>query len=339
MNYSAVNTKLRGVYARYIKDYPQLRLLEKKDLEETVQAVETWWQVDFGEGFNLYNINRALEIKVFNILKSFSYYLDGEVKDFYEGLLARYEIRDIKRILRSLVHEEDIGALRETIISLPTRFLETSESQLTVENFLHSLARTDYGRKLITYVNEPKDRILFYVEMTLDRSYYENLIKLSARLSKKDRGICEKVIGGHIDLLNLMYIYRGKNTYKIIPQEMINFIISGGESLSLNKLRDIIEDDSGDEFISNVSETKFASFFPGTRELGLVDIKIQQAIYKLNMKIFRESGMDIGKLLSLTILLEYCIRDVSTIIEAQRLGFGSDRTKSLLSAGQKEGVN
>lgn len=339
MAYYAVNTKLRGVYAKYLKDDPQLLLLEKKDWREMVQMVEEWWQVDFSDTKSLYEINRALEKKVYHILKSFSYYLQGDVLEFYEALLARYEIRDIKRALRVLVHGEDLAPLKESLIALPRSYLEVTDGELTIEKFLLALESTDYGRKLITYVDQPKDRILFYVEMTLDRSYYENMVKKAEKLSKKDREICKESIGGHIDLLNLMYIYRGKKNYNILPQEMINFIIEGGQSLSLKKIRTIVEDYSPEDFMRNVAETKFAPYFPETRELSLMDIRIQQAIYKLHKRTFKESGMDIGKLLALTILLEYCIKDISTIIEAQKLGFGPDRTKRLLSAGEKEGVN
>lgn len=339
MAYSAVNTKLRGIYARYIKGNPQLQLLEKKDLAETVKTVEEWWDLDFGDTFNLYDINRQLEKKVFDFLKSLSYYLQGDTKTFYEALLARYEIRDIKRALRVLVHGEEIGPIRESLIALPTSYLESSDGNLTIDKFLQILETTDYGRQLITYVDQPKDRVLFYAEMTLDRAYYENIIKASEKLSKKDQNIVKETIGYYIDLLNLMYIYRGKNTYKILPQEMMNFLIEGGQSLSLLTLKKFIEESTAEEFLHKIRETKFGQLFPETRELGLIDIKIEQTVHTLNMKVFRESGMDIGKIITLAILLEFCVRDISTIIEARRLGFGPERTRTLLSVEEKEGVN
>lgn len=337
MHYSAVNTKVRSVYAKYLKDSPQIKLLDEKNLTDTVKAVENWWGIDLGGGFNLYEINRALELEIYKELKSFSYFLQGETKAFYNALMARYEIRDIKRALRVLVHGEDIVSMKKSLLSLPKSYLDSTDGPVTVKNFLQKLESTDYGRQLITYVDQPMDRILFYTEMTLDRSYYENIMKHSLKLSRKDRDLCEQSIGHHIDLLNLMYIYRGKRSYKILPQEMMNFLIEGGQSLSMKALRQLTFEDSIEGLVKSIRETRFAPLFPETREMGLIDIKIEQEIYDINMNIYKKSNMDIGKLLALVVLLEYCIRDISAILEAKRLGFNKDRTRNLLSVRQKEG--
>lgn len=337
MHFHAVNTKIRSTYAKYIKEQPQLEALERNTVAEVVSFVENWWGLDFGPTFDLYKINRMLEERVYSILVSLSYYLQGETKAFYKAILARYEIRDIKRVMRALVHHEDLAPLRQGLLALPPSFLGSEGGELTIRSFLSNLEKTEYGRKLIVYEDQPMDRILFYIEMTLDRSYYENIFNHMKKLDKKDQKIARELIGTHIDLINLMYIYRGKRSYEILPQEMANFIIDGGYSLHLPKLRKLVRCETLEEYVKEVQKTHYGYLFPSSREVGLIDIEVEHILYEMYRKRIQSTAFDIAKIIALPILLEYTVRDISTIIESKRVGFLGSRTRGLLSIPEEVG--
>lgn len=339
MNYAAVNTKARSVYAKYIKNSPQLELLAIDTPKAALAKLNEMWGLEIEipdkGSIDLYEINRQMEHKIYEVLESFLYYFQGEDRQFYDGLLERYRIRDIKRIFRTIVHGENRAMLRESLVALNQSIIP-EDGEWRVEKFIESLKDTEYARKLMVYTDIPDDRILFYIEMTLDRSYYENLIERAKKLKGKSGKIATQLIGHHIDLLNITYLYRGKKTYSILPQEMVNFLISGGEKLSSKRLSELAYEDI-ETFLKQVPETPFGFLFPEGREVSNMDIRMNRDLYSLFMNAYQAGEFDIRKILAITILLELQIRDISTALEAKRLGFGSTRVRELLTIPEKEG--
>ena len=88
----------------------------------------------------------------------------------------------------------------------------------------------------MVYTDIPDDRILFYVEMTLDKSYYENLIERAKKLSGSSSKLALSLIGHHIDLLNITYLYRGKKDIFYFATRNGQLLIDGGEKLSRQTL-------------------------------------------------------------------------------------------------------
>lgn len=340
MNYAAVNTKARAVYAKYIKQSPQLQLLGIDTSKAALAKLNELWKLDIElpsgkETIDLYEVNKQMEHKVYEELKNFLYFFQGEERKFYSGLLERYKIRDIKRIFRTIVHGENRNLLRKSLVALnPTIIPEDGDWK--AEKFIETLKGTDYARKLMVYTDIPDDRILFYIEMTLDKSYYENLIERAKKLSGSSSKLALSLIGHHIDLLNITYLYRGKKTYSILPQEMVNFLIDGGEKLSRQKLSILAYEDTK-EFLKIIADTKFSFLFPGGREAANMDIRMERDLYTKFLNAYQTSGFDIGKILSITLLMELQIRDVSTVLEGKRLGINSNIVRDLLTIPLKEG--
>lgn len=340
MNYAAVNTKARAVYAKYIKKSPQLELLGIDTPKAALAKLNELWNLEVElpsgkEAIDLYEINKQMEHRVYEELKDFLYFFQGEDRKFYDGLLERYRIRDIKRIFRTIVHGENRNLLKESLVALNPSIIP-EDGDFKVEKFIETLKDTDYARKLMVYTDVPDDRILFYIEMTLDKSYYENLILRAKKLNGPSSKLALSLIGHHIDLLNITYLYRGKKTYSILPQEMINFLIDGGEKLSKQRLSILAYEDTK-EFLKIVADTNFKFLFPGGREANNMDIRMERDLYTKFLTAYQNSGFDIGKILAITILMELQIRDISTVLEGKRLGIHPNIVRDLLTIPLKEG--
>lgn len=340
MNYSAINTKARAVYAKFIKNKTQLQLLGLENEKLIVNKLNELWDLKIDiqnekSNIDLYEINRQMEHKIYDILESFSHYFQGEDRKFYNRLIERYKIRDIKRVFRTILHGEDKEALKESLVALNPKII-SEDADFKIEKFIESLKDTDYARKLMVYTDIPDDRILFYIEMTLDRSYYENLINQSKKLSAKSRIVAKKLIGHHIDLLNITYLYRSKKTYSISSKEIINFLIDGGEKISKQKLYQLAESDIN-SFLKIAEETSFNFLFPEGREIKNMDIRLERNLYSVFSNGYKNSKFDVGKILAITMLLELQIRDISTVLEGKRLGINSNIIRDLLTIPLEEG--
>lgn len=334
MNYSAVNSKAQAIYAKNIKSKPQLKILSEGSREAAIKKLNEVLEVDISN-YNLYEINKFMETKNYNILKSFVHYLSAEDREFYKFLLSRYQIIDIKRIFRTIVHNEDIQLLKDSLISFDSEFL-LSDSDLNIDSFMKMLIDSDasrksnYGRRLMVYKDIPKDKILFYIEMTLDQSYYEDLIKKSKKIKGKNSDIAQRLIGIHIDILNIIYIYRGKKTYSISPEELENFIIDGGYKFSKNFLKSLAYEDMN-YFMKEIRGSDLDFLFSENREVDNIDIRVNRYLYEVFDKAFVESKLDIAKIISMSILLELTLRDISAVLEGKRLGLNTATIRSLLT--------
>ena len=54
---------------------------------------------------------------------------------------------------------------------------------------------------------------------------------------------------------------------------------------------------------------------------------MERDLYKKFLNAYQTSGFDIGKILSITLLMELQIRDISTVLEGKRLGINSNIVK------------
>lgn len=69
----------------------------------------------------------------------------------------------------------------------------------------------------------------------------------------------------------------------------------------------------------------------------MTDVLASRDIWKMYTTYYQKETMSIGRIVALSILLEFAIRDVSTTLEGLRLGFGKDMIRNLLTIPEKEG--
>ena len=118
MSYAAVNTKAVAVYARFLKPEVPLRILEAGNIKDGLAILESTWGLEFAEDPHLLEVNVKMSKKVYDTLNGFHYYLQGSARSFYNALLTRYEIQDLKRIFRAVYHDEDVGLVRKSLLAL-----------------------------------------------------------------------------------------------------------------------------------------------------------------------------------------------------------------------------
>lgn len=335
MSYAAVNTKAVTVYARYLKPEVPLRILEAGNVKDGLAILEHSWDLELSDDPHLLEINVKMAQKVYDTLIGFHYYLQGQDRIFFNALLDRYEMQDLKRIFRAVYHEEDVNIVRNSLLALDPEILPREET-VGPDELFKALDATPYGRMLSAYEGVSRDRILFYIEMELDKSYYEDLMKEAQKLPKKYRKSVMAMLNRQVDLLNILYIYRGKKTYDIMKSEMENFAIRGG-NIPRKLLDSWIYADDVEALVRSVRASSFAFLFEAARENHMTDVAASRDLAAMYLKQYQQGGPGPARIVALSILLENAIKDVSTTLEGLRLGFGKELIRSLLTIPMKEG--
>lgn len=313
--FAALNTKIRVLKGNLLTDEDFIHLFDKKNVVEIAQYLKESTNYDVVlKDVNIKNIHRRdLEklLKEYIVLqhKKLLYYFTDDYRKLFETIFIRYEIEDLKLDLRNLSRKEDINELNK---------------------FVESLKETIYYPVLKSYLTEEDRRLLFYMEMNLDRLYFLLLRKYSMGLNKKDSLLFREFLGKNIDLLNLEWIYRGIKFYKLIPEELINYTIQDGHEFKYKDIKSLCYSNER-QFKENVLNSKYSFLFDTKQDIDLyMERRIERYLYFQSLELLRKGKLDITVSLAYIHLLEYEVRDLFSTIEVIKYGLSFEEGKKYL---------
>ena len=337
VRFSAVNAKIDKMYSNLLDDTDYIKLAHKDNVEEIVKYLKENSEVGSVLENHSTTYEAELNMQIYKIkqLKKLSHYLTDDYKKFANALLYEYEISDIKKVLRVLQKGEGFENLSSKLLIMNRDPNFKIDSDMDIPAFINTLRETKYYRVLQAYQDEENDVILFYMEMNLDKLYYSNLVNATKGFSDEDKKCVSELLGKRIDLLNIMWIYRGIKYYKLLPEELINFCILGGNKLKYDDLRELCYLDDLEEFVNRILKTEYKFLFDATNIDIYMDRRSNRYLYYNAKKEFSKSTFNIGKLLSYIGLLDAEIRDISAIMETTRFNISFEETLKYLVRSYK----
>lgn len=333
--FSAVNTKIRVLSSNLLSNSQFIELINCDSLESQINYLKD--KTVYGEVLDNTNSIQEVEVQLVRyILKEFgkllSFFTDN-YKEFFKAVLMRYEIEDLKIYIRVLLRGEDktkISGGSLVTKSYHTIDFESLYKASNLNELVEMLKGTIYYKALSPYKLEEGTKILFYMEMNLDRLYFNNLFLKAKSLSPEDAGLFLKTLGRNIDMLNIQWIYRGIKYYKLIPEELINYTLPNGTVFNYKKIKEMCYS-TEEQLKQKVLNTKYKFLFDSGHDIDLfMERRIGRYLYYEFLKDFRKSKMDISLFISFIHLIEYEIRDIISILEAKRYDLDLGQTKEYL---------
>ncbi|MBU5428251.1 V-type ATPase subunit [Tissierella pigra] len=338
--FAAINTKIRVLKAKLLDKEDYISLMEKETIEEQVLYLKenTSYKEalkDIEDLEDIKQIEIELERNLIHEFERIIKYFTGGYRDLFKALILRYEIEDLKLYLRAFGRDEGkiktkinhLSLLSEKDYSFDPSELKNASN---LEELVENLKGTIYYNSLSPYKKEDPQKIIFYMEMNLDRLYFNLLRNSSKNLNKEDRLIFEEILGRNEDLLNIEWIYRGLKFYNLIPEELINYTLPYGYELNYKNLRKMCYSNiSGLEEM--VLSTSYGFLFDTEKDVDLyMERRIQRYIYYRFLSAFKKAKFDITLPFAYFHLLEYEIRDIVSILEAKKYGLKKEEMKEYL---------
>lgn len=328
--YSALNTKISKISSELLSDEDFKKLLEADTNKDQYDYLLKLGKIE-GEYANegVSQFENSLNDKMIRTEEKLKYYMNGRYKDFYNSLLEYYVVEDIKTLARVIVRREYTDRLNDNLIVLKDTKFSRISSSTTIQDFVDMLDEP-YKSIVDRYKEENRHRILFFIEMNLDRNYYSNIIKMSQGLSKQDSKIVQDYYGEKIDLLNLEWIYRANKYYEINSEIIFNFTILGGKLFQLDDLKKIAYMDF-DELMKFISESKYSFLVNTDNDIDLyMDRRIYRYLYFKAMDLLYTNKYNISKLIAIGELLEFEKFDIEKSVESKRFNLDFEKSKSYL---------
>lgn len=322
--FSAVNTKLLAMQAKLLKEEDYIRLIELPNNEAQIQYLDqhTHYKGMVDTSMRVDEVELMLSRKRYADLSRLRFYFGKPYQRFYEALLLRMMVEEVKLILRGIRSEEDMDILMLQSILLDyfgdSHPIFRFDKNSTLPSYIENLKDTPFYEVLIPYADDTGPRTLFYMEMVLDRYYFKELEEAAKDLDKEDRKLIAEHLGTDVDLKNIEFMYRGKKFYDLLPQEMENLAIPGGFVLNAADVR-ALANAPLDEFESIILDTKYDFLLLSKEDVDLEMFReLKRYQYLEYRKHRRSNDKNIMVLLSYLHITEFEIRDIIAILEGKR---------------------
>lgn len=338
--FAALNTKIQGMSGKLLKNDDYISLLEAISVREAMSYLkDNTYYGDFfsevGEGRDEIEKFEVLSRKhLIDIHEKLICYTHGVYKDIFKLFFIRGEIEDLKIYLRHFVRQYDRSNISNIVVAKGKRstldydYLNESSS---LEDFIERLKGTRYYKILKLYVGEEQKKILFYMEMNLDRIYFKALTEIFMSLSGFEKDSLMMTLGQNIDFLNFQWIYRGLKYYDLSPEELLNYSLGHGYYLKYNQLKTFCYSDDADEVLMEIKKTKYGELLSYEDDLErFLEIQMERIVYKSIRDNEKKNTMNILKSMTFIHQVEYEMRDIFTIIEAKRYHLTGDEIKKYL---------
>lgn len=336
--FAAVNTKVKVMEGQLLKKDDYLKLLESNSIEELIEYIKnnTWYgsKMTSEQELSIVELEGFFRKNVFEKYEKLFHYFYGEYKRFFKILFMRYEIENIKVFLRMIVRKESLERVTDHII-IPNIYSRIDYKLLndarTIDDLIAGLEGTDYQKIISMFKDEEPDKLMFYMEMNLDRYYFKRLISQAKRLESSDSRAVSEVLGRNIDLLNIQWIYRGRRFYKISQEELINYTLTGGKFFGYQRLKDMCYKDRLEDIESMVRTSQYGFLFDDAQDFDIFFESIMERyIYNYFSKLKKEHVMSIVEPLHFMHQLEYEMRDLFSIVETKRYGLPPEESAKYL---------
>lgn len=339
--YSFANAKIRAMLSYLISEEAFAKLLDSQDMYELLELLkETPYKEllkhvspelsDFRE---LEKACARHDIELFRKVRD-SLSTKRE-KEFVELLIQRYEVDELKVILRIWhkkipvnVEEYAIG----TKISHDIDFEELLGSQ-TIEEIILSLDHTPYKKPLLESRDAFKNKhSIFYLEAGLDRDYYERVLRATEKFSSRDRAIAQKILGIQIDIENISSIIRLRKYHAVAVGEITPWFISGGEKINKDNVMRLYTSNGMSAIIDDIAIGPYVQIKTLIEEnTGFIEQFLYQILLSQIKKSLYGFPFTIGTALGYILLKQNETKNLISLFYAKKYNWKKDNLISLLN--------
>ncbi|WP_456454421.1 V-type ATPase subunit [Methanopyrus sp.] len=213
-----------------------------------------------------------------------------DVSELARALMAKYELEDIKAVLRARHAGEEPKYLVDAPVLLGEETWRELKEARSVPEVVDHLRGTPYDRGLEEALREYEESgLLLPLELALDRAYYEHLWDLV--VSEKVDEELARLVGLEIDLYNVEVALRGA-ILNLDPERVLEAMAEGGWELAEWRKRELAEAEDPLEVVERLSGTSLGSYLEEAAEeysegrgVQVFDEALRKARYELAREI------------------------------------------------------
>jgi len=326
IRFSYINAKVRSLKSYLLDQSDYENLLKTKGYYGLTEYLKyTPYCKNINEGISSYD--ELIEIYYKNLFEDYVKLinsLSGHIKKLVYHLYQRYELENLKVILRTVCYNRPIEKTKNLLFPLVKYQTISIQEILTSKDpvdLILNLRGTWYHEPLMNslyrFENEGET---FPLEMALDLNYYKQLWEIVTSLSCKDQKIAKSILGVQLDALNILWIIRFKERYHLSPEEILNYSLFHGTYISKKVRKKLAYSVNQKDIVTNLEGTPYKRILSGINDPEISYVRLLQYTLLLVKKNWYKYPFQIGTILDYIFLKDMEIKDLITITEGKRMG-------------------
>ncbi len=255
---------------------------------------------------------------------------------------ARFQVENVKVLLRRLLTGEPIDGVRTHLIQLPAGLRLNVEALAAAESLPAFADRMPAGlphRSLLSAIDRYHDQPrAFYLEAALDHGYFAELLLRADAFKRLEGELARPMILQEADIFHLMLVTRGRHIYGLEPASLISFRLPGThvpqdlfeKMLSAVDLREValLADGKVIELPDKARNGHSETFQPD--DPGVLERMAWTRFWRLANRAFRRSHMGLAAVMAYLELRRMEVANLITICEGIRTAVPPDALRSRL---------
>ena len=346
--YNAIAAKLKAMRASALTEADFIALTEKK----TVNEISSYLKATnaYGDVFSVideHNAHRGQMEQLMNKklvleFKKIYAFMDGQDADLIRFFFIRREIEFLKREIHYIYTREERSSRRWTDEEFKSNFFinggkinrDLIRDAKSLEDYAQACKGTMYEEPLKRAVDFKAD--FFMLGMIFDDYYYRNLWKAINSLPKSEAEGFKKIIGSSADMLNIMWIYRGKKYFNFANETIFTYLLPVRYRLSGDLIRSLVTSSDEEVYMSAVRDTPYRELFDGIDDGLAVEENFEYMMGKIAKSVFRSTSL--SDIAAYSKLKEWEIWRITTVIEGVRYGRAPELIRKHIRAAEERGV-
>ena len=294
-NYHAISAKLKAMYSSCLRERDYDQFLTKRTVNDICSYLKNSTSYhDVLADVDEWKIHRGNMEKILNreILEQYIRlynFMDQKQREILKFWFMRKEIDFLKHKIRYLFNQdqdedEELQQFDEFFHKHTKIHYQDIDRARSLSEFARACEDTPYYDILVTSENIKSD--FFSVGMMLDRLYYTLLWKEKEHLPQRERGVFAEFVGTSIDMLNIMWIYRGKKYFNFDNEIIYTYLIPIRYKLKEEDIKNMVEASDADKIVGILQRTKYQLLFEGIGDTYFVEENEKRLENKFARKIF-----------------------------------------------------
>ncbi len=336
----AMLTKSRAMYGKRLTPENYQELLRMKSVRDiaaylkTVPGYADTLSNIYPDSIHRGQLELLLEKSLFQKYIRLSRYDISNKSSFLTFVISRFEVEQILRCIMFLnagTSESFISELPGYLISHTTFPVMRLADVRSFDDLLTVLERTIYEDVIRRFVPREGERIDYTgCDVALYTLYYDEMFHMIDRIVKgKEREELQELVKIQIELRNIATIFRLKNYFKINGEQIRKYLLPYRYKLREDKLKLLLEAESGDEILSFIRASSYGKQLEGDRFVYIEDYTRQINAY-YNKRIIRFSFNAPAVVYGFMELMQLELLNITNIIEGIRYNMPSENIRKLL---------
>lgn len=329
-SYVAVAAKTRAMYGECLDDKDFQNLLTKQSVGEIFLYLKNKGSYRrFFSKINEADVHRGdieyfLQKEIFDEYRRLLNFMDSSKSSVLRFWFARREVDYLKHRIRNLYNHESISHSFENAEEADDFFkshtsidVDLCKKATVLEDFVKACEGTVYCDVLKRASSVNAD--YFSIAMTLDGLYYKLLWEASKKyLLKEEQKDFSKLLGSQADMLNIMWIYRGKRYFNFDNKLIYTYLLPVRYRIGDELLKKLVECENAEDIPKFLKNTPYKNLFDNAGEGYFIEENYRREVYKISKKIFRTNPESVAGIFAYLDLKELEILNITRVIECVR---------------------